>query len=127
MKKIDLTYVLLLSLLFLNIFLSCKQGGIEKQESFSDTLKKAFEDTTIVKDTMLSKVSSLIESTKNSDTKIKDIKKLKTENITLKQELKETKEELEIVKEKLGDTIIVKKKKKGFIQKIVETIKKDTL
>ena len=126
MKKIDLTYVLLLCLLFLNIFLSCKQEGIEKKESFSDTLKEAFNDTIITKDSTFMKVNSLIESTKNSETKIKDIKKLKTENITLKQELKETKAELEVVKERLGDTI-VKKKKKGFIQKIVETIKKDTL
>jgi hypothetical protein len=110
-------YILLLCLI------SCKQESLkqeEKQEIFIEEVKT---------DSTFMKVNSLIESTKNSENKIKDIKKLKTENISLKQELKETKAELEIVKEKLSneDTIVKKKKKKGFIQKIVETIKKDTI
>jgi hypothetical protein len=120
MKNKNYTYILLLPLMF-----SCKQGleSRENLEGFTDTLVV----NEVEKDSTFIKVNSLIESTKNSETKIKDIKKLKTENISLKQELKETKAELEIVKEKLGDTTIVKKKKKGFIQKLVETIKKDTI
>jgi len=131
MKKYenDFLHLLLFGLLILALFSSCSEqqkAKINESIILVDSLKTFTNNDTIVKDSMFMKVNSLIESTKNSENKIKDIKTLKKENITLKKELKETKEELEIVKEKLESDSVVKKKKKGFIQKIVETIKKDT-
>ena len=72
----------------------------------------------------------MIFSTKNASTKVKEIKAIKKENASLKKELVETKAELEQVKAVLADTTAsepVKKKKKTFIQKVISTIKKDTV
>jgi hypothetical protein len=136
MKKYenDFLHLLLFGLLILALFSSCSEqqkAKINESVILVDSIKTFTNNNdtndTIVKDSMFIKVNSLIESTKNSENKIKDIKILKKENTTLKKELKETKDELEIVKEKLESDSVVKKKKKSFIQKIVETIKKDTL
>jgi hypothetical protein len=81
-------------------------------------------------DSILKKANELIFSTKNASTKVKEIKAIKKENATLKKELVETKAELEQVKAVLADTTVsepVKKKKKTFIQKVISTIKKDTV
>ena len=60
---------------------------------------------------------------------IKEIKDIKKENVSLKKELIETKAELQEVKAILADTTAepTKKKKKSFIQKVISTIKKDTV
>jgi len=79
-------------------------------------------------DTISFKISNLLQSTENADKKVKEIKAIKQENVSLKKELVETKAELEEAKAILADTTSepIKKKKKSFIQKVISTIKKDT-
>lgn len=79
-------------------------------------------------DSVLDRMNTLIHSTENVGKKVVEIKVLKKENLQLKQELVETKSQLEEVKAIMADTSAdVKKKKRTFLQKIVDTIKKDTI
>lgn len=79
-------------------------------------------------DSTMEKMNALINSTQHAENKIIQIKVLKRENIQLKQELIATKVQLEEVKAIAYDTTEdVKKKKRTLFQKIVDTIKKDTL
>lgn len=84
---------------------------------------------TLVIDSVSLKISTLLQSTEHADKKVKEIKNIKQENIALKKELTETKAELEEVKAVLADTAVepTKKKKKNFIQRVISTIKKDTV
>jgi septal ring factor EnvC (AmiA/AmiB activator) len=79
-------------------------------------------------DSVMSRMNILISSTEHVDNKVKEIKTIKQENMSLKKELVETKAELEEVKAVLADTTNeVKKKKRTFLQKVISTIKKDTI
>ena len=108
---------------------------ISCSENTTTVVEKASLDTSIVYldslqiDSISTKITNLLMDTKNSDTKIKEIKQIKKENVELKQELVETKAELQEVRAVLADTLeeTSKKKKKSFIQKVISTIKKDTV
>jgi hypothetical protein len=103
-------------------------SGEEKTEAYIN-YKPELKDTIEV-DSVILRTSELIKSTENADKKVKEIKAIKSENVALKKELVETKAELEEVKAILADTISaepVKKKKKTFIQKVISTIKRDSI
>jgi len=116
----------------LAIFSSC-QNKQEENSLKSLTLDSA-QALNIVSDSLLIdsvslKMSTLLQSTEHADKKVSEIKAIKNENKALKQELVETKAELQEAKAALIDTVVepTKKKKKSFIQKVISTIKKDTV
>ena len=117
-----------LILISLVILTSCaEESSPAKIELFAtDTVMAA---SILPVDSISEKMSSLLQSTEHADKKVKEIKAIKQENVSLKKELTETKAELEEVKAVLADTVSepVKKKKKSFIQKVISTIKKDTV
>ena len=87
-------------------------------------------DTLPVTDSVAEKITNLLTKTEHVEHKVKEIKAIKTENACLKKELVETKAELQELQEVLKDSSygeVVKRKKKSFIQKVISTIKKDTV
>lgn len=84
---------------------------------------------TVETDSVNLKMSILLKNTQSAEKKISEIKAIKQENKSLKKELVQTKAELEQVKAIIADTVAesTKKKKKSFIQKVISTIKKDTV
>lgn len=96
--------------------------------------KESTKDSTVVveslEDSVTQRVEDLLDSTQGVEKKVNEIKTIKQENLVLKKELYETKQELSTVKAQLADTTadesLPTKKKKNFIQKVVSTIKKDT-
>jgi len=122
MKKIILLAFLLASC-------SDKETVVESTVSIDSTIAPSAEPTSIAPvDSVMEKMNSLIHSTENVGNKVTEIKTLKKENVQLKQELVVAKSQLEEVKAIMADTSDgVKKKKRNFLQKIVDTIKKDTV
>lgn len=134
MRKITTLFVAVISILFM----SCGNKTTENQLNISDTLNLKLKidsmgiDTSGIvlnEDSVMEKISSLMKSTENSHTKVKEIKAIKKENVSLKKELVETKAELKQIKAELSDTLIepTKKKKKSFLQKVISSIKKDSI
>jgi hypothetical protein len=120
-----------LLIISLALFASCNNEKSEKVQEVvltTDSIK-VFTSDTVQVDSIEAAISALLHNTENADKKIKEFKAIKKENKVLKQELVETKAELEQVKAVLADTVSepVKKKKKTFIQKVISTIKKDTV
>lgn len=107
---------------------SCKTDTNNVVESSMISTKVLSLDSLQI-DSMSVKITNLLIDTKNSDNKVKEIKLIKKENVMLKEELVQTKAELQEVKAVLADTLEehTKKKKKSFIQKVISTIKKDTV
>ena len=105
------------------------------QDNSAPKVEEAFVMDTVVLldsariDSVAEKISTLLISTEHVEKKVTEIKAIKKENTSLKKELVETKAELEQVKAVLADTTSepTKKKKKSFIQKVISTIKKDTV
>ena len=109
------------------ILSSCQDNSAPKvEEAFvMDTV--VLLDTTRI-DSIAEKISTLLISTEHVEKKVTEIKAIKKENTSLKKELVETKAELEQVKAVLADTTSeVKKKKRTFLQKVISTLKKDTI
>ena len=120
-----------LLIISLALFASCNNEKSEKVQEVvltTDSIK-VFTPDTVQVDSIEAAISALLHNTENADKKIKEFKAIKKENKVLKQELVETKAELEQVKAVLADTVSepVKKKTKTFIQKVISTIKKDTV
>ena len=120
-----------LLIISLALFASCNNEKSEKVQEVvltTDSIK-VFTPDTVQVDSVEAAISALLHNTENADKKIKEFKAIKKENKVLKQELVETKAELEQVKAVLADTVSepVKKKKKTFIQKVISTLKKDTV
>lgn len=120
-----------LLIISLALFASCNNEKSEKVQEVvltTDSIK-VFTSDTVQVDSIEAAISALLHNTENADKKIKEFKAIKKENKVLKQELVETKAELEQVKAVLADTVSepVKKKKKTFIQKVISTLKKDTV
>ena len=116
------------------VLTSCSQPETTSQESpvvdSAAAYAPAPEDTLTVlpTDSVMSRMNILISSTEHVDNKVKEIKTIKQQNSSLRKELVETKAELEEVKAVLADTTNeVKKKKRTFLQKVISTIKKDTV
>lgn len=109
------------------ILTSCEKESLPSTDEFMTSDSVIAAEAAPV-DTISLKITSLLQSTKYADKKVKEIKAIKQENVALKKELVETKAELEEVKAVLADTTSepVKKKKRSFIQKVISTIKKDT-
>jgi hypothetical protein len=122
MKKIILLAFLLASC-------SDKESIVKYPLSVDSTIAPSAEPTAVAPiDSVMEKMNSLIHSTENVGNKVTEIKTLKKENVQLKQELVVAKSQLEEVKAIMADTSDgVKKKKRNFLQKIVDTIKKDTV
>jgi septal ring factor EnvC (AmiA/AmiB activator) len=136
MRKITTLFVAVISILFM----SCGNETTENinELNVNDTLNLELKidsmsiDTSgivLSEDSVMEKISSLMKSTENSHTKVKEIKAIKKENVSLKKELVETKAELKQIKAELSDTLIepTKKKKKSFLQKVISSIKKDSI
>ena len=121
----------ILILLVLGLFISCKEQPKEEIEytSYDDIIaeESSIDIDTFMVDSTTIKMETLLSNTENAHTKVKEIKKLKQENTNLKKELILIKEELKETKAIVKDTINDSKKKKSFIQKVISTIKKDTL
>jgi len=117
-----------LVIISLVIFASCQENSISTVEESS-----AFDSIIVLDsvklDSITDKISTLLISTENASKKVKEIRTIKQENVSLKKELVETKAELQEVRSILADTSEehTKKKKKSFIQKVISTIKKDTV
>lgn len=112
MKKLFLLGILLVS---------CQP---EKKEVWNKHTEIIVVKDSIYVDSLVKKATDLIISTQNSYKKVERIKQISNENIALKKELKETKEELKEIKLSLDS--ISKPKKKNLIQKIVDGFK-DTI
>jgi septal ring factor EnvC (AmiA/AmiB activator) len=134
MRKITTLFVAVISILFM----SCGNETTENELNVNDTLNLELQidsmsiDTSgivLSEDSVMEKISALMKSTENSHTKVKEIKAIKKENVSLKKELVETKAELKQIKAELSDTLIepTKKKKKSFLQKVISSIKKDSI
>jgi predicted transcriptional regulator len=135
MRKITTLFVAVISILFM----SCGNETTENELNVNDTLNLELQidslgiDTTRIvlsgEDSVMEKMSFLMKSTENAQTKVKEIKAIKKENVSLKKELVETKAELKQIKAELSDTLIepTKKKKKSFLQKVISSIKKDSI
>jgi len=118
------------------IFSSC--GQVPEEEAHlslfdsivaeESTIDISMLDTSSIDSTSY-KIEALLNNTESAHTKVKEIKAIKKENATLKKELVETKAQLEEVKASLSDSASepYNKKKKSFIQKVISTIKKDTV
>jgi uncharacterized coiled-coil DUF342 family protein len=110
------------------ILTSCKEESspVAKESFIADTIVTP---TSLPVDSISEKISNLLESTEHVDKKVNEIKAIKKENVNLKKELVETKTELQQVKAVLADTTSESSKirKKSFIQKVISTIKKDTV
>jgi hypothetical protein len=120
-----------LVLIFIGFFVSCRQAP--KEEKIVDDIiaeQSSIDITTLDTasvDSITIKMESLLSNTENAHTKVKDIKKLKQENCNLKKELVSVKEELNQTKSMLKDSLNEPKKKKTFIQKVISTVKKDSI
>lgn len=116
-------------LAFLLASCSNKETVVESTVSIDSTIAPSAEPTAVAPvDSVMERMNVLIHSTENVEHKVTEIKTLKKENIQLKQELVATKSQLEEVKAIVADTSEgVKKKKRNFLQKIVDSIKKDTI
>ena len=119
------------------LFMSCGNETTENELNVNDTLNLELKmdsmgiDTSgimLIEDSVMQKMSSLMRSTENAHTKVKEIKVLKVENKVLKHDLIETKEQLIIAKEEIKklDSTIISTKKKGLLQRIVDNFK-DTI
>jgi len=135
MRKITIMFVTAISMLFM----SCGNETTENvnELNVNDTLGLELKmdsmgiDTSgimLIEDSVMQKMSSLMRSTENAHTKVKEIKVLKVENKVLKHDLIETKEQLIIAKEEIKklDSTIISTKKKGLLQRIVDNFK-DTI
>ena len=107
-------------LFFIGIVLvSCSEKQ-EKQEVWTNKSDVVVMDS-VYMDSLIEKATNLIISTEDSHKKVEKIKQISVENITLKQELKETKQELHHAKlEIVKLDSLAKPKKRNFIQKIVD-------
>ena len=116
-------------LAFLLASCSNKETVVESTVSIDSIIAPSVEPTAVTPiDSVMEKMNSLIHSTENVGNKVTEIKTLKKENVQLKQELVVTKSQLEEVKAIMADTNEgIKKKKHNFLQKIVDSIKKDTI
>ena len=116
-------------LAFLLASCSNKETVVESTVSIDSIIAPSVEPTAVTPiDSVMEKMNSLIHSTENVGNKVTEIKTLKKENVQLKQELVVTKSQLEEVKAIMADTNEgIKKKKRNFLQKIVDSIKKDTI
>jgi uncharacterized protein YcfL len=133
MRKITIMFVTAISMLFM----SCGNETTENELNISDTLNLELKidsvgiDTTgiiLAEDSVMEKMSSLMKSTENAHTKVKEIKVLKVENKVLKHELVETKEQLVVAKAEIKklDSAVSSTKKRGLLQRIVDNFK-DTI
>ena len=135
MRKITIMFVTAISMLFM----SCGNETTENvnELNVSDTLNLELKidsvgiDTTgiiLAEDSVMEKMSSLMKSTENAHTKVKEIKVLKVENKVLKHELVETKEQLIVAKAEIKklDSAVSSTKKRGLLQRIVDNFK-DTI
>ena len=133
MRKI--TTLIITAILIL--FTSCGNETTEKKLNVNDTLALELSidslsiDTSgiiLSEDSIMEKISSLMKTTENAHTKVKEIKVLKVENKELKHDLVETKEQLVIAKEEIKklDSAVSSTKKKGFFQNIIENFKDTT-
>ena len=114
MKKLFLLGILLVS---------CQP---EKKEVWNKHTEIIVIKDSIYIDSLVKKATDLIISTQNSYKKVERIKQISNENIALKKELKETKDELNEVKAILSDSL-KPKKKKSFVEKVISTFKKDSI
>lgn len=130
MRKVATLFVTAISILFM----SCGSETTENELNVNDTLglELAIDsmgiDTSgiiLVEDSVMEKMSSLMKSTENAHTKVKEIKVLKVENKELKHELVETKEQLIIAKEEIKklDSAVSSTKKRSLLQRIVDNFK----
>jgi hypothetical protein len=132
MRKIANLFVTVIS----TLFMSCGSETTENvnELNVNDTLGLGVAidsmgiDTSgiiFVEDSVMEKMSSLMKSTENAHTKVKEIKVLKVENKELKHELVETKEQLVIAKEEIKklDSAVTSTKKRGLLQRIVDNFK----
>jgi len=117
-----------LIIISLAILSSCQDNSAPKvEETFVMDTVVLLDSARI--DSVAEKISTLLISTEHVEKKVTEIKAIKKENTSLKKELVETKAELQEVKAVLADTTSEpsKRKKKSFIQKVISTIKKDTV
>lgn len=116
------------------LFMSCGNETTENELNITDTLNLELKidsvgiDTSgiiLIEDSVMEKMSSLMKSTENAHTKVKEIKVLKIENKVLKHDLIETKEQLIIAKEEIKklDSVVGSTKKRGLLQRIVDNFK----
>jgi len=106
---------------FIVVFVSC---GEQRQEVFFEKEEKIVVKDTAFMDSLISKATELIISTQDSHKKIERINQISKENVSLKKELKETKQELNSAKLELVKLdSLTKPKKRNFIQKIVDNFK----
>jgi hypothetical protein len=113
-------------LFFIGIVLTSCSDTQEKKEVWNNKSDVIVMDS-VYMDSLIEKATNLIISTEDSYKKVEKIKQISVENITLKEELRETKEELKEAKlEIIKLDSLAKPKKKNFIQKIVENFK-DTI
>jgi uncharacterized protein YcfL len=130
MRKITIMFVTAILILFM----SCGNETTENELNITDTLNLELKidsvgiDTSgiiLIEDSVMEKMSSLMKSTENAHTKVKEIKVLKIENKVLKHDLIETKEQLIIAKEEIKklDSVVGSTKKRGLLQKIVDNFK----
>ena len=135
MRKIT---ILLFTAIYM-LFMGCQNQTNESANELnvSDTLNLELKvdsigiDTTgiiLAEDSVMEKMSSLMKSTENAHTKVKEIKVLKVENKVLKHELVETKEQLIVAKAEIKklDSAVSSTKKRGLLQRIVDNFK-DTI
>jgi uncharacterized protein YcfL len=130
MRKITIMFVTAILILFM----SCGNETTENELNITDTLNLELKidsvgiDTSgiiLIEDSVMEKMSSLMKSTENAHTKVKEIKVLKIENKVLKHDLIETKEQLIIAKEEIKklDSVVGSTKKRGLLQRIVDNFK----
>lgn len=119
--------------LFLAVLLtSCSTSEVKEVNLIQvDTIKTettlTVDSSETASDSMTLKITNLLVNTEHADKKVKEIKAMKQENTTLKKELIETKEELQKLQESVDTTSTPKKARKTFLQKVISTIKKDTI
>jgi uncharacterized protein YcfL len=130
MRKITIMFVTAISMLFM----SCGNETTENELNISDTLNLKLKidsmgiDTSgiiLIEDSVMEKMSSLMKSTENAHTKVKEIKVLKVENKVLKHDLIETKEQLIVAKAEIKklDSVVTSTKKRGLLQRLVDNFK----
>jgi uncharacterized protein YcfL len=130
MRKITTLFVAVISILFM----SCGNEITENELNVNDILNLELQidslgiDTTgivLSEDSVMEKISSLMKSTENAHTKVKEIKVLKVENKELKHELVETKEQLIVAKAEIKklDSAVTSTKKRGLLQRLVDNFK----
>jgi septal ring factor EnvC (AmiA/AmiB activator) len=115
MKKL-----LIASTLFLVSCSETNQKAIKEKTQVTDSIIPL---DSLQVDSMAEKITNLLLTTEHADKKVREIKTIKQENMSLKKELIETKAELEEVKAVLADTTSEVKKKKTHQSRIMVKLK----